>query len=92
MEKNTISPSFRMLTEEQFEELLSKINDLHDLKQEEIKMKNYVSKQAACDHFGWGEATWYRLRKDGLIKVYRIGKKQYLNIPELEKTLRDGAV
>ena len=92
MLKTTISPSFTMIPEEQFEDLKSKILQLFELKKEEIKMKDYVSKEKACNHFGWGEATWYRLRKDGLIKVYRLGKKQYIRISEIEQTLEDGLI
>jgi hypothetical protein len=92
MNKNAISPSFTMLPEEQFEELKGMITDLHSQKQEEIKIKDYISKENVCKHMGWGEATWYRLRKDEMIKVYRIGKKQYLKVSELEKTLQEGTL
>lgn len=81
-----------MIPAEDFRRLEAKIDGIFSLKQEEAKYKDYVSKEDACTHFGWGEATWYRLRKDNLIKVYRIGKKQYVKQSELDATLKSGSI
>jgi hypothetical protein len=92
MTEKTMIPSFAVVPNEELEALKKMISELYDLKKQDGKLLNYLSKENVCKHMQWGEATWYRLRKDGLIRVYRIGKKQYVKADELTRALDQGLI
>lgn len=52
----------------------------------------YMTQQEVCEMLDISRTTFWRYRKDGLIKVYHIGGKTMVNKTEIQAAINEGLI
>lgn len=55
-----------------------------------MQKSQFITLVQAQEVFSIKETTLWKLRKDGLIKTYKLGKKKFVKLNEIEKLIEEG--
>lgn len=83
-----VKPGFYVLTAEDLLAFASRLQEQQSIPPDPYL--DYVQKDLFLEQFGISEKTLQRHQKDGLLKVYKLGNKQYLKKSQVVAALEKG--